>query len=397
MNVLLLTYRVPSPPTDGGAIAIYNMILGLSQNGCNIDLVTIRTQKDKVSPEKIDVLSGQSEVFVNTAISIPKMVKNVLFTCIPYNIERFYSSAIEQELIKHLNEKEYDFIQLESAFTALYINEIRKHTKAPIYIRTHNIEYIIWKRLAENDKNPFKKLFFKHLSKRLQKFESSYYNKADGIAAITEEDKTRLKEMGITRPITVVPAGIDLSKYNTSVIPEKNTLFSISSLDWMPNIEGLEWFLKNVWTEVVKRDNSIFLHIAGKATPKWLLESNYKNVVIHGFVENASQFKQTYNLMLVPLLSGGGMRVKIIEGFASKKCIISTTIGAEGIEYTNGKNIVIADTPQEWIDAIIHYTQNDGDRIKIEQNARLLAEKKYENASVTRKVIELHYSQISNN
>lgn len=236
-------------------------------------------------------------------------------------------------------------------------------------------------------------MFFKHLSKRLKKFETVYYSKADGIASITTDDRLRMLEMGVTSPISVVPAGIVLDKYvkYKGDSGKPTTIFSISSLDWMPNIEGLKWFLKQVWPQVTAAKPELELHIAGKATPQWLKELNQKNVVVHGFVDDSIAFMNAYQLMIVPLLSGSGMRVKIIEGFASGKCVISTSVGAEGIPYTHDENIVIADTVDEWVSAITSLLEKDEKRIAIEQKAQELVCREFENKSVTGKVLELYY------
>lgn len=392
MKVLQLTYRVPFPPIDGGAIGIYNITKGLYENGCEIDLVAINTPKHSQAKDSMKAyVRSQHDVFVDTSISPIKLLRNILFRIIPYNIERFISKDVSKKIIELLEQNQYDYVHIDGAFVAFYISTIRKHSIVPILIRTHNIEYVIWKRLAKHERNPLKKWFYNHLSKGLKKFECNYYNMADGIAAITPEDQERLIEMGVQKTTKVIPAGVDFanSEYPEKSNQEKNSIFMISALDWEPNIEGIKWFFKHVWEELLKRNPNIHLHIAGKSTPDWLLNSNYPNTKIHGFVDDAKVFKSSYQLMLVPLLSGGGMRVKIVEGLALGKCIISTSIGAEGIHYTHKHNLVIADTPKEWIDTICDYLEHDQKRIEIEKNAFELASTRYANKAVCEKYIEL--------
>lgn len=397
MKVLQLTYRVPYPPTDGGAIGIYSITKGLVENGCEIDLLSINTPKHSQPANAMEGLVNQYDVFVNTAINPLKLISNLLFKKIPYNVERFISDDVTQKLIELLKSNRYDYIHVEGAFVAYYISTIKKYSQAPVVVRGHNIEYVIWQRLSKNSSNPLKKWFFAILAKRLKVFERDYYNLADGIAAITNEDKSRLLDMGVTKPITVVPVGMMLDKYQNlaSFTEKKNTIFNISALDWLPNIEGIHWFFDEVWDKLLLKNPSIELHIAGKNTPSWLYAIQKKNVIIHGFVDDAVAFKKSYELMLVPLLSGGGMRVKIIEGMAAAKCIISTSVGAEGIEYTNHKNIVIANKPEEWVDAIQFYLNDDSKRIEVEKNAQHLAFTKYENKSITKGYIDFYQSLIT--
>ena len=394
IRVLQLTYRVPFPPTDGGAIGIYNITKGLFENGCEIDLLSINTPKHSQPQNAMSKFAKQYDVYVDTNISKKALLKNVLFKRIPYNVERFIHKDVSNTIVQLLSKNKYDFIQIEGAFVAYYIDIIRQFTDAPVLVRTHNIEYIIWQRLALNERNILKKWFFNLLAKRLRAFEKKYYNKADAIAAITNEDEQRLKTMGVDVPLEVIPAGVELKKYidDDSSLIEENTVFSISALDWLPNLEGLEWFLKNIWPKILTSNPTCTLHVAGKSTPEKFFKLNIPNVIFHGFVDDAEAFKRKYQLMLVPLLSGGGMRIKIIEGMAAKKCIISTTIGAEGIVCNNKKDIVIADSPEEWISAINELLEDSKLVEKIATNALQTATFNYENKTITKKYIDLYNS-----
>ncbi len=399
IRVLQLTYRVPFPPTDGGAIGIYNITKGLSENGCKIDLVSINTPKHSQPKNVMSAYARQFDVFVDTNISKSALLQNLLFSKVPYNVERFISDDVTNTLKDLITKNNYDFIQIEGCFVVYYIDTIRKLTSIPILVRPHNIEYVIWHRLASNEKNILKKWFFSSLAKRLKKFEKAYYNKADAIAAITYEDEQRLKEMGVYVPVQIIPAGVELKKYNhtDAIICEDNTIFSISALDWMPNLEGLDWFLKNIWPEVLKVNPKCTFHVAGKSTPERLMNLKIPNVVFHGFVDDAEVFKKKYKLMIVPLLSGGGMRIKIIEGMAAKKCIISTSIGAEGIICMHEKDIIIANSPQEWIKSINELLRNNDTMEQIAAEALNTVTLNYENKSVTKKYIDLFESCISQN
>ena len=389
MRVLQLTYRVPFPPTDGGAMGIYTITKGLSENGCSIDLVAINTPKHSQPEGAMKFWAVQYDVFVDTNIKIMDMIRNVLFEKTPYNIKRFLSPAVDNKLSELLSTNTYDFIQVEGAFVAGYIPLIRKMTSAPIIVRTHNIEYVIWQRLAINETNPLKKWFFRHLSKRLYKFESKYYNMADGIAAITADDEERLIQMKVNVPVSVIPVGTEMEKFKaSSEEATPKSLFIIGALDWMPNLEGLNWFMENIWPELNKKMPEVTLHIAGKGTPKHIAEWKLRNVCVHGFVDDAIKFMNSYQLMLVPLLSGGGMRVKIIEGLAAGKCIVSTSVGAEGIPVTNKENIILAETPEEWINTITYLLSKPEKIERIGKNARQLAMDRFDNKAVTADYIE---------
>ena len=210
MKILQLTYRVPYPPTDGGSIGIYNIVKGLHENNCEIDLVSINTPKHSQPKDCMTNFANQFDVFVDTRISLVKLLKNLLFQNTPYNVERFFAKQVEDQLEELLKKNVYNFIQLEGTFVLKYIDTIRKLCDTPVIVRAHNIEYVIWDRLSKNESNLLKKLFYVHLTKRLKRFESEYYNKADAIAAITNEDKVRLNNLNVHVQTDIIPAGVVL-------------------------------------------------------------------------------------------------------------------------------------------------------------------------------------------
>jgi len=165
-------------------------------------------------------------------------------------------------------------------------------------------------------------------------------------------------------------------------------------MDWKPNIEGVSWFLEEIWPSLIEKHPSLTFEIAGRNMPNWLLESEYKNVINHGEVESATDFIKENTVMVVPLLSAGGMRVKIIEGMALGKVVISTSMGAEGINYKNRENILIANNKKEFL-AHLDWLHEDKSRIvTIGQKARRLIAKEYDNETIIRDLYGFYGSLI---
>jgi len=154
-------------------------------------------------------------------------------------------------------------------------------------------------------------------------------------------------------------------------------------MDWMPNQEGIRWFLENVWPALSVGFPGLKLYLAGRNMPEWLKKANIPEVIIEGEVKNAFEYMQSKTVMIVPLLAGSGIRVKIIEGMACGNTIISTSTGAEGISYTDGKNILIADTPSAFIQQIKKCLENPSMCLEIEQQAMKLVDEEYNNESIT--------------
>jgi glycosyltransferase involved in cell wall biosynthesis len=322
---------------------------------------------------------------------------NFLFSNIPYTASRFMDANFERELISLLKEKEFDIIQLEGVYLSPYIPVIRRYSDAKISIRAHNIEYEIWKRIADNSYNPLMRIYHRSLSNRVKEFELKYFPMADVILAITQRDAAHIQRLGIDTPVHIIPAGIDLDKIDmrkhSSDFPN---LFHLGALDWAPNLEGLKWFLKNVWAEVLTEIPDIQLHIAGRnasaKTEKCL--KGQANVIYHGEVEDAYRFMREHAIMIVPLLSGGGMRIKILEGMALSKTIISTAVGAEGMDYTEGKNILIANTKQEFVSQIVSIAKDKENCLRISRNANLLILEKYDNFALIKDLLTFYENMI---
>ena len=336
-------------------------------------------------------------VDVETNISASKALKNLLFSRQPYNVERFISPAVGAKLLEILRTEKVDVVQMEGTFVAWYAELLGRQHRSdfrmpPLVLRAHNVEYTIWQMLAAREKNPLKRLFLDTMSRRLEKFERRYLRQFDAVAAITEDDARRLRALHCPEPVVFIPAGVDLSRVqpDPAAQPKPRTLYVIGSLDWLPNQEGVEWLLREVWPTVHAEMPDVELHIAGRNAPAHLLNLREDNVFMHGFVESSPAFMQAHGLMLVPLLSGGGMRVKIIEGMALGKAILSSTLGAEGIAARDGENLLVRDGAAAWLDTLRAWYRGDVDVAQIGAAAARTAADVYDNRRVVQRFVDLY-------
>lgn len=396
MKVLQLCLRVPYPPADGGTIAMYNMAMALSKAGAEIRILSLNTKKHFVANDKLppDFVSRfrPSSVFLDATVKpIPALLN--LFSDKSYNISRFDIPEFHAELEKVLKEETFDIIQMESLFMTPYLSTIRNHSKAKVVLRAHNVEYLIWKRLAAAAGNPVRKWYLDFLAERLKNYEHAVLNKLDAIIVLTPDDKQLIEKSGTHAPVLVAPIGLDTEKY----VPQHDTsdsvqLFHLGSMDWLPNIEAVDWFLKEVFPMVREKFPDLQIHLAGKSMPSRIFSLADKQLHVYGRIDDARKFMQDKSVMLVPLLSGGGMRVKIIEGMALGKTIISTRVGAEGIQYSDGINLITADSPTSFFEAISNCVLNKEYCTSIGRQARILAENHYENKVLGDQVLSFYQS-----
>ncbi|MDB5002800.1 MAG: hypothetical protein JWQ34_1025 [Mucilaginibacter sp.] len=395
MKILILSHRVPFPQNGGYAIVVANTIKGLVNTGHDVSLVALNAKRNNHESQLPDEdLMGKINYRaydIDTTVTILGVAVN-LFRKTSFNVDRYYDPEFETLLIRELRNNDYDIIQFEGLFVSLYLPAVRKHSKAKLIYRAHNIENQIWWRLSQQKIDPFKKSYLRMHARRIKSYEQQKLNKFDAIAVFTGQDKSTLQEYGINVPIEIFPVGLRLEKYVVDIRKtEFPSLFFLGSLDWLPNREGVEWFLDNFIKDLTDGDLPVKLYIAGNDIPERF--DDYEalgKVFIQGEVDNALEFVNSKSIMIVPLLSGGGMRVKIVEGMAMQKCIISTSLGAEGINFKNGHDIMIANNREEFFDAIHRCITDEELCIQLGKNARLLAEKEHDINGVTKNLVKFY-------
>lgn len=397
MKVLQICNKPPYPPVDGGCLAMHNLTLGLLQNGVDVTVLAIHTPKHfcdtKKLPENYLLSTKIKTTYIDTGIKPLHALINI-FRKQPYNVERFYSKEFESLIIDALKKNKFDIIQLESIYVTPYYNCIRNNTNAKVIIRSHNIEHILWERRSKEEKNILKKTYLTLLSNKLKKYELDIAAQVDGIACITQNDLNYIENAGINKPLANIPFGVEAEKYNTGTLINSNTdVFFIGALDWQPNLQGLLWFINNVWNVTIKKWPQLKLYIAGKRTPFQIKKLESANIIVMGEVPDAVEFMSKHHLMIVPLFSGGGMRVKIIEGMAMGKTIITTGIGAEGIKCINGETILIANTAEDFIKQLDKCLSDTEHCKQIGEKAKSFINNNYNNSIIANKLV-LFYKNI---
>jgi glycosyltransferase involved in cell wall biosynthesis len=258
--------------------------------------------------------------------------------------------------------------------------------------RAHNIESEIWARLAVETANPLKRYYLSSLSHRIENFEKDALNNYDLLVPITQRDYIRLNSLGNLKPAHVSPTGISTGKFcKANSLYQPGSLFFIGALDWYPNQEGLIWFIDKVWEVLKNRIPNLTFHVAGRNSPKWFKKKCIdNNIEFHGEISDAQIFFDNYQIMIVPLFAGSGMRIKIVEAMARSKVIVTTAIGAEGIEIKNKVHAIISNTPESFVDEISFILENNDYFKQIEKNAYELAEKYYNNANLAKELINFY-------
>lgn len=416
---------MPFPAIDGGAQLMHFTTKGLLNNNVSVKVLAINPTRNYIDvntlSEEYRNNTGLEAVTVDTGIRFMGAMVNLLGKE-SYFVERFVSKDFEQKLTEILQKESFDIIQLEHLYLCKYIPVIRAYSKSKIVLRAQNVEYVIWERYLKSVRNPFRKLFLSIAVRRLKRFEQSVNGSLDGIIALTKEDaelfrsfsdkasfgsfgQTSLKRHHKTSPegpgktpIIVVPMGYDYEKLAGYDFEKQfagaPVVYHLGSMDWLPNVEAVKWFFENVLPVLEKdggKDQSkVQISVAGRSMPSWVYRYKSDNISILGEITDPLVYQEDKPIMVVPLWSGSGIRAKIVEGLALGKVIIATTIGAQGIDYENGRNMLIADTPADFARQIIKCVESPDLCKEISLNARELSLSNYHYDSTAKSMISFY-------
>jgi glycosyltransferase involved in cell wall biosynthesis len=399
MKILLVTKKFPYPLKEGEPIAINYLASSLARHGCTIDLLVLNTSKHffdpKHLPSEANFYHQIHSVRVDNHITISGAAKSLLLGR-SYILDRFFSKAFEAKLADLLQQNQYDVVQMETIYLAHYIKVVRQYFKGLLALRAHNVEHEIWERVAATS-NPLKKWYLQQQNRFLKTFETGKLNDFGLLLAITGRDLAAFRQLGFRNTGLEVPVGINLADYpihEKHLAPEKSVCF-IGALDWMPNQHGLKWFIEQVWADLSPKFGSAMLHVAGKNTPDWVYQWKGPNTQIHGEVPDAKAFISQSSVMVAPLFSGSGIKIKVLEGMALGKTVVTTSIGAEGISARHGQHLLIADTAADFQKHLQWCFERPSEAAQIGLAARGFIQAHFDNTQIAQSVVMVYQKNLS--
>jgi glycosyltransferase involved in cell wall biosynthesis len=369
MRILILTPRLPWPPTDGGRVAMSRLAGSLAACGAEVEILSLNPRKHRgvaSGPVPVEAIDVDTSRFV-----IPPRH-------VPYVVARFISRRYRAALAATLQRFKPDVVQIESPFMLPYAREMRG---AKVVLRSLNVEFRIWEGLARNARNPLRRFALRRVASSLRDYELRAMNDVDAIVPISEDDTRDFRALGCTRPMHVVPCGV-LAGQRTADSGQRNTVGFIGSLDFLPNQEAVRWIIDELWPRVVERAPEARLAIAGSSPPEWLRR---KAVDLRGNVDDAQAFMREMSVIIAPLFSGGGMRIKVLEAMALGKPIVATTLGAGGIEHDG--TVVIADDVASFADSVVRLLHHPAE---LGAAARATVARRYDSDTLTRGLLTFY-------
>jgi glycosyltransferase involved in cell wall biosynthesis len=374
MRILFVSPKIPWPATDGARIAIYELIRHITARGHQAALLGFG---DPAAADELRARAGlvwAKAIPHNTSTNYAKALF-ALLSPTPYTASKYRSKAMSAAIRRAFNEERFDLVQLEGTHMAHYLG-LAQGLGVQVILRLHNVESALAERFARTAVFPLN-LYVQDQARRMRAFEIRACKQADLCLAITQQDAGRILKLAPDALVAVSPAGVDLERfYPQPMSEEPRTIVFVGALNWPPNKDAVRWFRTKVWSRIAQEEPTTRWIVVGKSPPADILHwpEEDRNIQVTGFVDDVRPYLHRASVVIVPLRSGGGMRLKILEAMAAGKAVVSTPMGAEGISAQNGEAIILSGADRSFAVEVIRLLRQSAERKRIGKAARAWAE-----------------------
>jgi sugar transferase (PEP-CTERM/EpsH1 system associated) len=359
MNILWLKTELLHPVDKGGKIRSYNMLKALKRN-CRITYLTLddgtadstaRELASEYCHDLVCVPHRRREKF--TTGFYVELALN-LASDLPYAIKKYESPEMRQELVRLLAAQRIDVLVCD--FLAPAVN-VPPNLNCTTVLFQHNVEAMIWKRHYEVQTATARKAYLYRQWQKMRAFEAKACPQFDSVIAVSREDRDQMQQEYGLENVFDVPTGVDTAYFRPSgrIETRPHHLVFTGSMDWLPNEDGIRYFTEQIMPRIKQSVPDVTLTVVGRDPYPSLVELSKRDpsVTVTGRVDDVRPYMEEAAVYIVPLRIGGGTRLKIYEAMAMEKPVVSTTIGAEGLPVTDGEEIVLADTPESFAQAVV--------------------------------------------
>lgn len=359
-SILILTPQIPFPPRQGTALRNWGILQGLSKRH-DVSLLTFASPDQSLVPDPILIAATtRVDIVPQPDRSMRDRLRDLLLTRKPDLTRRLVSPGFAQALESMLRYHTFDWIIVEGLEISPYLDLLPTSSPPRIIFDDHNCEYVLQSRAARSDwTKPARWLGAAYSSvqwRRLRRYEAAICRRADIVVAVSDADADALRAIVPDLEPLVIPNGIDVAAYadfDNSIDLAQPAFVFTGTMDFRPNVDGVLWFADTVWPKISAALPSATLTIVGRNPHARLTRlRDVPGIAITGSVPDTRPYIRAAAVYVVPLLVGGGTRLKILESTAMGKAIVATPLAAEGFR-DPGQAIVLADTSTAFADACI--------------------------------------------
>lgn len=286
-----------------------------------------------------------------------------LISDVPVAVFRHRSAELKATVDRLRRENTFDHVVCDFLSSAPHFSDL-----SGAVLFQHNVEAMIWQRHVEHARDALRRLYFRRQARLMREYERKICRSVKNIIAVSEADAAKMHELyGVSR-VSAVPTGVDVEYFTPRGSTESATdLVFVGSMDWMPNIDGVIWFAKEILPLIRKKIPDCSVAVVGRTPGREVTELGERDagIRITGTVKDVRPWLWESKAAIVPLRIGGGTRLKIYESMAARTPVVSTTIGAEGLEVTPGEDILIGNTAEAFAEACIRLVNDTGERARL--------------------------------
>lgn len=373
MRILWVKAGKLLPVDTGGKIRSYNLLRQLAARRQTVLLSYYGGPRDEAYERDIaEHLPGA--VTMNTGapdggtLAQGLHYASRLLSPAPYAVTKFTSPQVKQLIARWLNEGRFDVAVCD--FLSASLNFPRA-LRTPSVLFQHNVESALWERQARHEPSPFKRAVFKLEAAKMLRYERATVARFQHVIAVSEHDRELMSSMTDPARISVTPTGVDLSQYASAAGAEPTgpLVVFLGSMDWEANVDGVDYFCRDIWPRVLERVPAAKFRIVGRNPHPRVMKLASDSVEVTGTVPSVVEHLKEAAVFVVPLRVGGGTRLKIYEAMAAGKAVVSTTIGAEGLDIEHGRDILLADDAATFADEVVSLLRDDERRRRFERAA----------------------------
>ena len=387
MKILFLSPTVPFPLTDGGRIRVFNLLKQIAKKS-DVTLLALETQATDADGIAELRQLGIRVHLVPNAPTLPRVSFGTLVKAFlgrqPITVARYDLPAYRQKFRALIADQTFDLIHYEMFHTA----QFRTETNLPGVLSQQNVDSAIWRRLCSETVNPFYKFTYWTQQLAFQRYERVLSPKFDAVTCTSDIDAAVFQHHCAEDAIKIIPNGVDVTHYLPDFSSEAPAhLIYIGSMDWYPNEDAVAFFADEVLPRIQEKVPDVaFSIVGGNPSVRVQKLAERDGVVVTGRVPEIKPYFAEATVFVVPLRIGSGTRLKILEALAMGKAIVSTTVGAEGLELRDGEEIFIADEPIAFADAVTRLLTDSELRRRIGENGRARVERDYDWQSIGEKL-----------
>jgi sugar transferase (PEP-CTERM/EpsH1 system associated) len=377
MRVLVLTSRFIWPLTDGGAIRDFNLLRETSRFHDVYLLCFLGSPKDRAN---FDMLKPYCKKIIGVDLERGKIMSaaNAILGTLgprPFIMREYWRPAMASMIEKVVSEERIDVIHAHFLHMGQYA---ANRNGAAFVLDAHNLEHVLWKRVAGKLRNPLKRAFAGIQSGKLARWERSVAAETDVGVVLSDEDRSEYLRIAPGADVATVPNGVDLEYWHPfEGGVEPGSIIYFGNLGWLPQADAVIAFVNETFPRVVASNANAKLYIVGNAPPDSIRRLACDRIVVTGFVEDIREYIARAAVVVMPLRIGAGTKHRILQALAMKKAIVASSIAAEGMELSDSVNVMIADDADTFAKRTVELLDDPGLRERLGANGLKLMNERY--------------------